>query len=206
MKSVFVLFLSLISVVAKAQTSYSDSIQTYRQQHDSLFFAEVLNETERQQVQEICYFPVDTNYRITATFQVKKGKKFVMPMSKERVVYYQRYALLSFELQDTIVTVELYENKTALAKTKKKERYLHGVELFLPFRDLTNGTDSYGGGRYLEVLLPAHQSEGKITLDFNATYHPYCAYSDRYSCPIVPMINKMPVFIRAGECYHLHHE
>jgi uncharacterized protein (DUF1684 family) len=68
--------------------------------------------------------------------------------------------------------------------------------LFIPFNDLTNGMETYGGGRYLDV----QQGEGDtLTLDFNKAYNPYCAYNPKYSCPIPPDENKLDVEIRAGE-------
>ncbi|GEM_PF-4840264 len=67
--------------------------------------------------------------------------------------------------------------------------------LFLPFYDRTNGTETYGGGRYLELPY----AEGPITVDFNYATHPYCAYSDRYSCMLPPSENQIPVAVRAGE-------
>lgn len=68
--------------------------------------------------------------------------------------------------------------------------------LFIPFRDGTSGAESYGAGRYLEVEVnPA----GKYLLNFNVAYSPYCAYSDRYICPLPPRENWLEVPIRAGE-------
>ena len=71
--------------------------------------------------------------------------------------------------------------------------------LFLPCRDETNGTDTYGGGKYLDLRIP----KGKeIVIDFNQSYQPYCAYNAYdYSCPIVPEENLLPVKIEAGVKY-----
>ena len=67
--------------------------------------------------------------------------------------------------------------------------------LFLPFLDDTNGEESYGGGRYIDLKIP----EGdQMTIDFNTAYNPYCAYDAKYSCPIVPRENYMDVEVRAG--------
>lgn len=68
--------------------------------------------------------------------------------------------------------------------------------LFLPFNDLTNGVTTYGGGRYMDVEAPAE--DGSVTLDLNLTYHPYCAYNYKYSCPIPPQENMLDVAIEAG--------
>ena len=74
--------------------------------------------------------------------------------------------------------------------------YEQGNELFIPFRDATSGTDTYGAGRYVE----AHPLGGeRYDLDFNSAYNPYCAYNDNWSCPLPPRENWLDVAIRAGE-------
>ena len=70
--------------------------------------------------------------------------------------------------------------------------------MFLPFTDKTSGEGSYGGGRYLDVLTTDEKQDGTIVLDFNKAYNPYCAYSDRYSCPLTPKENTLSVAIQAG--------
>lgn len=69
-------------------------------------------------------------------------------------------------------------------------------ELFLPFRDATSGSETYGAGRYLEVEV---EEDGTAVIDFNYAYNPFCAYNDRWSCPLPPAENWLPVPIRAGE-------
>jgi len=66
----------------------------------------------------------------------------------------------------------------------------------VPFLDATSGTETYGAGRYLD-LEP--EPDGTYVLDFNLAYHPYCAYSVEYSCPLTPGENRLPVRIEAGE-------
>lgn len=67
---------------------------------------------------------------------------------------------------------------------------------FLPFMDATNGAESYSGGRYLE---PEWLGGTTFHLDFNLAYSPYCAYNDRWNCPIPPFENRLKVRIEAGE-------
>jgi len=67
---------------------------------------------------------------------------------------------------------------------------------FLPFRDGTAGTETYPLGRYLD---PQEKPDGTLIVDFNYAYNPYCAYNDRWSCPIPPPENGTAVSIRAGE-------
>jgi uncharacterized protein len=71
-----------------------------------------------------------------------------------------------------------------------------GQGFFLPFTDATSGEESYDAGRYVEIeQLP----DGKLHIDFNEAYNPYCAYSPMWSCPLVPSENHLGVPIRAGE-------
>ena len=67
--------------------------------------------------------------------------------------------------------------------------------LFLPFLDDTNGFESYGGGRYIELDVT---EEDNLVIDFNSAYNPYCTYNEKYSCPIVPRENYLPIEINAG--------
>lgn len=67
---------------------------------------------------------------------------------------------------------------------------------FIPFTDATSGDETYGGGRYLDIDDIASDT---VFVDFNYAYSPYCAYNERYDCPIPPPENALPVAIRAGE-------
>ena len=67
--------------------------------------------------------------------------------------------------------------------------------MFLPFSDETNGIESYGGGRYIDLRIPEGNT---LIIDFNSAYNPYCAYNDKYSCPIVPRENYLRTRIEAG--------
>ena len=79
-------------------------------------------------------------------------------------------------------------------KTRGYEDYL-----FLPFRDETNGKETYGGGKYIDLRIP---DGNEIVIDFNQSYQPYCAYNAYdYSCPIVPEENFLPLRIEAGVMY-----
>jgi uncharacterized protein (DUF1684 family) len=70
--------------------------------------------------------------------------------------------------------------------------------LFLPFQDDTNGESTYGGGRYIDLKV-GDIEDGKLTIDFNKAYNPYCAYGDGWNCPIPPVENILEVEIAAGE-------
>ena len=69
--------------------------------------------------------------------------------------------------------------------------------MFVPFLDTTSGTETYGAGRYLD--LDPDPDDGTYVLDFNLAYHPSCIYDARFSCPLTPAENRLPVRIEAGE-------
>lgn len=75
--------------------------------------------------------------------------------------------------------------------------------LFLPFRDATNGTETYGGGRYLldgaKGADLGENREGRRVLDFNFAYHPSCAHNPKWACPLAPSENTLTAAVRAGE-------
>jgi uncharacterized protein (DUF1684 family) len=65
----------------------------------------------------------------------------------------------------------------------------------MPYKDLTSSNDTYGGGRFIDVLMPEN---GTVVIDFNKSYNPYCAYNHKYSCPIPPEENFLEVRVTAG--------
>ena len=71
-----------------------------------------------------------------------------------------------------------------------------GESLFVPFLDTTSGTETYGAGRYMDI---EPEDDGTYSLDFNLAYHPSCVYDMRFSCPLTPRENRLPVRVAAGE-------
>jgi uncharacterized protein (DUF1684 family) len=101
---------------------------------------------------------------------------------------YRRWGRFSFKVEGKPAALTIYSNA-------------NGQEFFMPFKDATNGKDTYGAGRYMDEHRPGFRplEGGKFTVDFNNAYNPYCAYSSAYSCPLPPRENWMKVPIRAGE-------
>jgi uncharacterized protein len=80
------------------------------------------------------------------------------------------------------------------------DQYAGGM--FLPVRDGTAGTETYGGGRYLLDTAKGSDLGGtgdRLILDFNFLYHPSCRYSPAWSCPLAPPGDTTKVPIPAGE-------
>lgn len=106
-----------------------------------------------------------------------------MQTSTGSTARYLRWARVNFEVSGQPAALTVYRNP--------------GTEdMFLPLRDATSGSETYGAGRYLDVQeLP----DGTLLLDFNYAYNPYCAYNDAWTCPLPPPENRLNVPIRAGE-------
>ena len=106
-----------------------------------------------------------------------------MQTSTGDVASYLRWGRASFQVDSEPAELTIY-------------RDTDGDDLFLPFADSTSGDETYGAGRYLDVKAAA---DGQVLVDFNYACNPYCAYNERWSCPITPPENRLRVAIRAGE-------
>ncbi|WNM18252.1 DUF1684 domain-containing protein [Flavobacterium capsici] len=136
------------------------------------------------------FFPIDAAYIVSAKFVKSKNEKvFQMKTSTSRLPEYKKYGELHFTLNGKELKLNVYQNMD-LIQREGYEDYL-----FLPFSDLTNGKESYIGGRYIDMRI----QKGKTwTIDFNKAYNPYCAYNHKYSCPKVPLENDLPIEVKAG--------
>lgn len=173
---------------------YIDSIISVRNLKNKEFLNpdhSPFDEKEIQNFKELNYFAVDTGYRVYARFHVlKKKKTFQMQTTTQRLPEYKKYAYVDFYLNNNPFRLYVYQN----IELSKKEEYKN--YLFIPFTDLTNGIETYGGGRYLDLKIP----DGDIVvLDFNLAYNPYCCYNYKYSCPIPPAENFLNISIESGE-------
>lgn len=138
------------------------------------------------------YFKPDSTYRVQARLERLQGQlPFKMPATGNKLQTYVAYGRLHFTLAGQQLTAMVYQNLDLIARDSSYRNY---IPLF--FKDTSNGKATYGGGRYLELHIPAGDT---LVVDFNYAYNPYCAYSDHYSCPIPPKENHLPVAILAGE-------
>ncbi|HEX4899733.1 MAG TPA: DUF1684 domain-containing protein [Pyrinomonadaceae bacterium] len=137
------------------------------------------------------YFEINPAFKVKARFvRTPNEKKFNMPTSSGMTKVYVKYAEIRFSLSGAEHVLGVYQSE-ASSQTAKYKNYL-----LIPFTDLTNGKESYGGGRYIDFEIPSSEL---VTLDFNLAYNPSCAYSSRFNCPIPPRENKLKTKIRAGE-------
>lgn len=135
----------------------------------------------------LSYFPVEPEYRVPAFLTVARGEDVIeIPTSRGERRKHQRVGKLSFSLKGQLLTL------TAFVEVGQEDLR----HLFVPFGDLSNGTETYPGGRYLELERTA---TGIYDLDFNRAFHPFCYYNPTYDCPYPPRENRLPIPVRAGE-------
>ena len=140
------------------------------------------------------FFPIDLKYRVTAQLKrTENAEPFEIPTSSGRTQPYREYGKSTFVIDGKSYVLTLFQNLNLIKRPEYKDH------LFLPFRDETKGIETYGGGKYIDLRIPKGD---EIVIDFNQSYHPYCAYNAYdYSCPIVPDENFLPVRIEAGVMY-----
>lgn len=174
------------------ESSYSDSLTKARQKFsDKVLNTDyILNGMEQKGLDTLSFFPVDTTWRIKAELIKDKGNRFKMPTSTDRTPMYRRYGWLCITHGDTTFRLAAYKNLEL--KGKEYQYYL-----FVPFKDANAPKTTYGAGRYIDVYR--EKGSNYVTVDFNTAYNPYCAYSHRYSCPIMPSENHVDFPINAGE-------
>lgn len=141
------------------------------------------------------FYTIKPDLIIEATFKrTPNEKSFDMLTTTSRLARYVKYGIAKFTMDGKDVQLNIYQNIDLIKKEEYKDY------LFLPFTDLTNGKESYYGGRYIDLRIP---KENTINIDFNQAYNPYCAYNNKYSCPIPPKENSLDVAIKAGvKKYH----
>lgn len=130
------------------------------------------------------WFPVNAGYRVEAAFTpYPQPKELKIPDTTGRTRTRQAPGYVTFGLN---------------GKTMRLEPVVIGNELFFMFKDRTSGRETYGAGRFLESEMPKN---GKVVLDFNKAYNPYCAFNPYSSCPIPPRQNTLMTWVEAGEKY-----
>lgn len=135
-------------------------------------------------------YQYDPGWRVLAALERAHPVRLELPTSDSGLMAFTRFALARFQAGGAELSLDLYW----------LEGYAGG--LFVPFADATSGSETYGAGRYaLDTIKGADlgRQDGRLVLDFNFAYQPSCSYDPRFSCPLAPPSNRLPVAVRAGE-------
>ncbi|HVN53921.1 MAG TPA: DUF1684 domain-containing protein [Anaerolineaceae bacterium] len=160
-------------------------LEEFRKEKDDFFATHPqspLTDEQKKNFQGLNYFPENPGLSLEVDLAPFPERQMVqMLTSTNDIQTYQRFGRIHFQVegQDAELTI-----------------YAKDGELFLPFVDSLAGEETYGAGRYLE---PQPLGKGRVLVDFNYAYNPYCAYNELWSCPLTPAENRLKVPIRAGE-------
>ncbi len=185
--------LFVIANLTYSQATYFEKIKAHRDSMNRVMIdstTTILSPKHFSKFSGLDYYGIDQKYYVTAQFKaIKDGKIVNLKTSGERTPMYKPYGTLSFKLDGKKYKLTLYQS--ADPSRPELNNYL-----LLAFTDLTNGRETYGGGRYLEFKKEEIKEEMQV--DFNLSFNPYCAYNTKYSCVIPPSENFLNVRIEAG--------
>jgi len=150
-----------------------------------------LTPEDKATFEKLKYYRPKVKFRKEATFErFDQAMHFLMKTTTDRLPEYSVYGAVTFYHNGKKYTLNVYQN-IELVKKPGYENYL-----FIPFNDKTNGLETYGGGRFLDIT---ETGKDTVVIDFNKAYNPYCAYNHKYSCPIPPESNNLKIKVKAGE-------
>jgi uncharacterized protein len=188
---------SVAALYACAREPASDAGETcwlFRQGRDHLFHMHrqsALSDEQKAHFTGLRYYDYDPAFRFLLPVDAAvEPAIFEIPLQHDGVTRIQRFGKIHFFVDGRPVSLSLF---WILG---------YGGGLFLPFRDLTNNHETYGGGRYLlDTIKHADlgQAGDRLVIDFNYAYNPSCAYNSRWVCPLAPSENRLSIAIPAGE-------
>jgi len=162
-----------------------NELERFRREKDEFFARQPQSPIpagERAGFKGLLYFPENPELDLIVRVDEFPAKEEVeFQTSSGDVQHFRRFGKIKFSVNDVEVGLTVYDGE-------------HGF--FLPFVDSQAGKETYGAGRYLE---PEPLGDGRIRVDFNRAYNPFCAYNENYSCPLTPFENRLNVPIEAGE-------
>lgn len=135
----------------------------------------------------LAYFPIEPDYNVPAELKpIDDPTIFEMTTSAGGADKFRRIGTLEFTLKGQPLKLTAF----VPAASRTADR------LFVPFSDLTSGTETYAAGRFLDI---DRNATGIYEIDFNRAYFPYCYYNPTWECPYPPAENRLKVPVRAGE-------
>ena len=134
----------------------------------------------------LAYYAIDEAFAVPAELEMSPDRsRLKIPTSTGKLRDYERIGTLRFSLQGQPMRLTAFSE---LGQPVSR--------LFVPFADITSGTETYAAGRYMELDPTA---TGIYVIDFNGAYHPFCYYNAEYDCPFPPSENRLKTPVRAGE-------
>jgi uncharacterized protein len=182
---------------SKGIASYEAGLEKERREKDEFFRSGAqspLPPAMRSSFQGLKYFPVNPDFHFHLKLNRHPQPQSIrIGTNTGEVRSGLRYGYFEFEVAGQSCRLQAYRMNDDPADSPPS--------LFIPFKDATTGSETYGAGRYIEMR---ENTTGVYDLDFNRAFNPFCAYNSGYSCPVPPEENRLSISIRAGELAYAH--
>jgi len=186
-------FFIVVAVMMVSCHSFVKETLAHREAYQSEFLTDERSPLHQEDLQWLDFYPPNKKGVVKAKFVLTpESQNFELPTYSGITKTFRKWGEAYFKWGKDSSRLCVYENIKLLSNPEYKDY------LFLPFTDETTGNTTYGGGRYID-LSKKDTEDGKITIDFNRCYNPYCAFSDGFNCPIPPAENYLPYPVEAGE-------
>ncbi|MBO6496055.1 MAG: DUF1684 domain-containing protein [Roseivirga sp.] len=181
--------------IGESSKDYTERLEQERKDKNGYMLSSnsPLIEEDKQNFTGLNYYPIDEEFKVTARIEKTNNKQpiFIESTTGEQLKYIP-FATATFELRGQQHSVMLYQDWEEKDPNK----------LSLMFADETSAIETYGGGRYLDVM---YRNTNSVIIDFNNAYNPFCHFNAEYSCPIPPRQNVLSIPIEAGEKIYKNH-
>jgi len=190
MRIVWMVFLYCTALHAQAQNA--EALAKHRQQYKADLAKDIKADTSK-----VDFYAFNKELLLTATVEMLKDEPtFQMITSSGMKKEAQKFVKVMFSYNGESFSLFGYQ------LTKLKENKELADHFFIPFKDATTGKTTYASGRYLDFKA-GDIKDGKLVIDFNKAYNPYCAFTDGFNCPIPPKENTLQLAVEAGEKKYL---
>jgi len=185
---VVILIYCVFTAGAQKKRTYEDAITVYQKNY--IITHEVVKGNNRKFFR---FYPPNAAFKLQCRFELSTDTAVITMRTSGKTIPqkdFTWYGSISFTIHDTLCRLKLFRS---LPTKPPYQNYL-----FIPFTDLTTADETYGSGRYIDILTTDIKND-TVEIDFNKAYNPYCAYTTGYNCPIPPKENYVPVAVKAGE-------
>ena len=182
-----IIVLGIFGIIFYSLSGSESYVDTIKKQRET-FLKNLMNENDSpiasiKDFSGIKYFEADKNFIVDADFKAESAGQGMILMTDSMQTEIKKAGTATFSVDGKTFTVNVFDE---------------GEYFLFPFRDLTSGKETYGGGRFINIPKDKLKDD-KLEIDFNNAHNFYCAYNESFICPIPPKENFINSEIRAGE-------
>jgi len=182
-----IIVLGILGIIFYSLSGSESYFDTIKKQRD-IFLKNLMSEKDSpissiKDFSGIKYFEADKNFIVDADFKAESAGQGMILMTDSTQTEIKRAGTATFSVDGKTFTVNVFDE---------------GEYFLFPFRDLTSGKETYGGGRFINISKDKLKDD-KLEIDFNNAHNFYCAYNESFICPIPPKENFINTEIKAGE-------